>query len=1544
LVALPAIRSLSGQEPKPGEKADAGFVPVGAAKVDITPSHPIRLSGYGNRAIEAADFETRIWARALAIGDQKPAVIITVENCGAATPVVERVAEQLARDPGIPRERISVCSSHSHTAPQINGFAPFIFATPLSPEEQKHIDDYTSTLADKLVEAARKAVAARRPAKLSWSVGKAAVAGNRRVLKDGMWTGFGTQADGPVDHSLPILAAHDKDGKLVAVLANYACHCTTLGPDFNRVSGDWAGYAQDYLETDHADAVALISIGCGADANPNPRGELEMAKTHGRTIADEVNRLLKAERKPVSTEVACKLDRVDLPLADLPSKEHWQEQVKTGRPQQAAHAKSFLERIEKGEKIPSTVPYTISTWTFGDDLVMVFLAGEVVVDYAIRLKSELDDARLWVTAYANDVPCYIPSKRVLREGGYEADFSMVYYGKPTRFAPGVEDVISDTVQRLTPPRFYSQERQAAFPPPKSPEESLQAITVRPGMRVELVAAEPLVVDPVAFDWGPDGRLWVVEMRDYPDGLDGRGQPGGRVKVLEDKDGDGRYDTAMLFLDDLPFPTGVKVWRDGVLVTAAPDIFYAADTDGDGRADKRKTLYRGFGEGNQQHRVNGLRWGLDNWLHVGNGDSGGEIKSLITGEVVNVSRRDLRIRPDEGTLEATSGNTQFGRERDDWGNWFGGNNSNPVWHYVLDEHYLNRNPHFAPPDAKHHMPVTPGAAPVFPTSRTLTRFNDVEKANRFTSACSPTIYRDTLLGEEFYGNVFVCEPVHNLVSRQIVSPDGVTLASRRADDEQDREFFASSDNWCRPSMVRTGPDGALWIADMYRFVIEHPKWIPEDWQQKLDVRAGDTRGRIYRVYPEGQPPRPMPRLDQLSSEQLVSQGLASENGIVRDLAQQMLVWKQDTAVIPALRMLVITGKTPQTRLQALCTLDGLGSYNHGFLGMATVDDHPAVRRNALRLCGPRVNDGLVLGPSVLARLNDDDPQLRLELAYVLGEWNDPQAAKALAELAAENHGDPYLMAAVMSSLNERNVRDVLAAALSGDRSEVSAALVEQLLAQAAAFGGEDALAGALPAIVDPQRDRYSVWQMGAAAAALDALARSGRGQQAKLLEQFAPLIEHARPMASNSEASEEERTTAMRLLGRDDATAATDAARLAALLGPQHPPKVQAAAVDALARMRRPETPQLLLTGWRSHTPPLRGQILDVLLARSEWNGKLLDALDDGTIAAAHIDVSRAQRLLGLRDAALRRRAEKLLAAASNSDRQRVVAQYQPALALTADTSRGKEVFTKRCSQCHKLEGVGHEVGPDLTALSDKSPQSLLVAMFDPNKAVEDKFLDYTIVTDDGRLLRGMLARESGGAITLAAPEGKQIVVLRTEIDEMFSNGQSMMPEGLEKDVSSQDTADVIAYVRGFGPAPREFEGNQPAVVTASDGGVLRLLAANCRIYGPRLVFERKHQNLGWWIKPEDRAVWSLVIPQAGEYEVALEYACADEAAGSRVQLRVAGETLNGAVSGTGAWDDYRAWRLGALTLPAGAAELEVRSDGRIDNALFDLRGVTLTPK
>ena len=506
-------------------------------------------------------------------------------------------------------------------------------------------------------------------------------------------------------------------------------------------------------------------------------------------------------------------ERFTLPFDVLPTREQLRGARQGGGPP-GYNATVQLARLDRGEPLQATLPYSAQSWEFGDDLLMVFLPGEVVVDFVLRLKKEFDPERLWVTAYANDVPCYIPSERILREGGYEGGGAMVYYARPTRLKPGVEQIIIDAVHRVAGPEFLAPTKKAAeaepdadHPPARSPEESLQSFRARPGLKVELAACEPLIESPVAIDFGADGRLWVCEMRDYPAGMDGRYKPGGRIKVLEDRDHDGRYDSAVTFLEDLPFPTGVMCWRKGALICAAPEIIYAEDTDGDGKADVRRTLYEGFATENYQARVNGLSYGIDNWVYGANGLIGGKIHGQADGREVDIGGRDFRLRPDAVVFEPASGLSQQGRVHDDWGNQFGGTNGALIRHYPLPDHDLSRNLRVAAPAPGSFRSLDADPGRLFPASRTLTRFNEPNQANRVTSACGLAIYRDSLLGPEFAGDAFTCEPVHNLVRRNVLEADGVTFTGRRADDERESEFLASTDSWHRPVQVRTGPDGA-----------------------------------------------------------------------------------------------------------------------------------------------------------------------------------------------------------------------------------------------------------------------------------------------------------------------------------------------------------------------------------------------------------------------------------------------------------------------------------------------------------------------------------------------------------------------------------------------------------------------------------------------------------------------------------------------------------------------------------------------------------------
>jgi hypothetical protein len=439
-----AVCALIGLSLSASRVADAGeTIPVGVARVDITPAYPTRLGGYAARKTEATGVGQRIWAKGMAIGsdEAKPCVLITIDNLGVSDSMVTELSRRLK----IPRDSLVVAASHTHSAPVLRGVAPHIFGRKFTDVEQATIDRYTDETLGHLESLARDALRDRRPATIAWGQGSVGFAANRRT------------PGGPVDHALPVLRVLSPDGTIRAILVNYACHCTTIDPALNVVHGDWAGLAQQELEQRHPGAVVMTAIGCGADSNPSPRqgkDSVGNAKKHAHALADEVDRVFKSPLRPIGSAPTRRSTRVALPLEAV-TRAGLDALVKAGS-YPGYNASTFLARLDRGEPVPDHVDYAVTVWAFGDDLVMVFLPGEVVVDYALRLKREYDPARLWITAYANDSPCYIPSERILKEGGYEGGGAMVYYGQPSKFKPGVEDRIVTAVRSLIPDPFRDQ--------------------------------------------------------------------------------------------------------------------------------------------------------------------------------------------------------------------------------------------------------------------------------------------------------------------------------------------------------------------------------------------------------------------------------------------------------------------------------------------------------------------------------------------------------------------------------------------------------------------------------------------------------------------------------------------------------------------------------------------------------------------------------------------------------------------------------------------------------------------------------------------------------------------------------------------------------------------------------------------------------------------------------------------------------------------------------------------------------------------------------
>jgi putative membrane-bound dehydrogenase-like protein len=904
----------------------------------------------------------------------------------------------------------------------------------------------------------------------------------------------------------------------------------------------------------------------------------------------------------------------------------------------------------------------------------------------------------------------------------------------------------------------------------SPNESLKKIHVPAGFHVELAASEPLTMDPVAIDWDVAGRLWVVEMADYPLGMDGKGKPGGRVRILEDTDGDGRYDKSTLFADGLNFPTGLMTWRDGVIVTAAPEILFLSDTNHDGRADKREVLFSGFQEGNQQLRINGLRWGLDNWIYCAVGGhyrgygATTKIKSHKTGEEIALGSRDFRFRPDSGAFEPESGPAQFGRNRDDWGHWFGTQNSNPLWHYVLPDHYLRRNP-YAPAADPVHQVITPTNPKVFPLTGPERRYHSYEHADRFTSGCSGMIYRDSVLFRTDEIHAFVCEPVHQLVHHEILTEDGVTFAAHRVPTEQTSEFFASEDRWTRPVMVRTGPDGALWVVDMYREMIEHPDWLPENGRAEMlpHYRRGDDKGRIYRVVPNNRKSNPPLNLEKLSTRALVN-AMDSDNEWRRDKAQQLLLWRNDRDAIEHLKKLA-KSKRPLARLHALCTLQTFKALTPEILAPSLRDKEQGLRENALRLSEP------FHMPQI--QIIDLSPKARLQLAFSIGEWKTDGAAFGLAHLAMNDYRDSYMVAAIMSSVLPH--LDIFVSALALENGPALKTFAEPLYNVCLSLQRDDLLQKLLePIIASKDFKEYSAY--------LQLLRR----RNLPLPSPNTGLIQAAKTKPISFEAARflalvnEDRPNALEILTQTiEPTAAVE---------------LQRAAITTIAETGEASVPDLLLRNWQNHTPDTRAAILETLLRREPWAYALLHAIESNSISSADIDQARRNRLLRIDSPRVRELAKSVFKPAA-SNRAKVIEEFRPALDLACNPAHGREIYERTCLVCHQRDGKGNEIGPDLRAAVDHPPEKLLANILDPSADIQPGYHAYNCVLKNGEELYGLIASETAPSIVLKSADGSRHTILRQDIASLRSTNLSVMPDGLENGLSKQDMADLISFLR-----------------------------------------------------------------------------------------------------------------------------------------------------
>jgi putative membrane-bound dehydrogenase-like protein len=985
-------------------------------------------------------------------------------------------------------------------------------------------------------------------------------------------------------------------------------------------------------------------------------------------------------------------------------------------------------------------------------------------------------------------------------------------------------------------------------PATEPADVLKTFRLARDCQLELVAAEPLVADPVDACFDEYGRMYVAEMHGYPFSQEptklnpsGGGQKNaGIIRLLEDTDADGRMDSSLVFADKISWPTSVCCYDGGVFVLAPQYLYYFKDTDGDNKADMREIVLSGFGRDNVQSLANNLKWGLDNKIYFAAGRN--PTKLLHRGKpLFPVAGSDLRFDPRTEEFELVTGGQQFGHCLDDWGNRFVCSNSDHIQQVIYPRHYLARNPFLAvsglvrsiaadgpsarvyrasPPEPwriirqkwraaeKGYELVTNGEGgwefvPLDPTKQQGAVPTEYP-VGYFTSATGVTIYRGGAYPAEYQENAFVGDVGGNLVHRKLLKPNGVAFSAERADPNED--FIRSSDNWFRPVNFVNAPDGSLYVLDMYRETVEHPHSIPNEIKQFLHLQSGRDRGRIFRIVTPGMKRIHPPRLGDMSSGQLVAE-LESDNVWNRETAQRLMWQRQNRSAEGALLHLAKSSKRPTARLHALYTLAGLDLLGPQAIETSLSDPHPRVREHAVRLAEPSLRRSSGIAKRLMELCTDSDDRVRFQLAFSLGESADPMAIAALTRIARDARNGAEIRTALLSSVSEHAAQ--LIAKLVQEPEFVQQDHCAAVLSELSLIVGANPDAGAATRLLSSatSAELPAALQQVLLTTLGEGLSRRGSSISSLLSDEATSesiraevelLMGRAVRLAQDESQPESRRTEAIGLLAFVDFE--TAAKHLPDFFAPRTPKRLQRAAVSALAQQASDRTGQLLIEDWTTYSPQIRRDVTDAMMSSATRIHILLSAVESQTVRRSELERDKKQLLLKHPDAAIRARSLKLFGTEVATDREKVVAKYQKVLDLEANTAHGQEVFKKKCSVCHRVGDMGHQVAPELASVQNKSTRDLLIAILDPNREAQPNFNAYNVLTDNGRIYNGIIVSETANSLTLRRAEGKEDMLLRSTIEELSSTGMSLMPEGFEKDLSAQELADVIAFVKSIKPA------------------------------------------------------------------------------------------------------------------------------------------------
>ena len=1364
----------------------------------------------------------------------KPIVLCAVDWIGIANEGHDAFRNALARAAETTPDRVAVQALHQHDAPGCDFTAERILRELGQGKIGRFDGEFHRVVIERAATALRKSIPlAKTATHFGWGVANVEkVASNRRILgADGRVRAvrytttkdpaLRAEPEGVIDPQVSVLSFWNEE-QPIALLSYYACHPQSYyrtgvpSPDFPGIARFVRGQSLPQALMVHFNgAGGNIGAGKYNDGAKANRMKLALRLADGMKRAKE-----STEKKKLSPQdVVWQSVPVQLPPALHLERAKLVEAIKTNPIKgyiDKADQLAWLQRCNRNHAID------VSCLGIGDTRVL-HLPGELFVEYQLAAKAMRPDLKVAMAAYGDYGPGYIGTKIAYTEGGYETS------PRASNVSPDAEQVLLDAISSLLGtqrsdkalPKLKEQESKTPDPnKPLSPKQALESFEVLEGFEMQLVASEPNVQEPIVVSYDENGSMYVAEYLKFPAKEGKSDGPDGQIRMLTDQDQDGYYENSTVFANGLAWPTGICPWKGGVFVIAAPDLWYLKDTNEDGVADVREKVFSGFGFSNEEGTANNLVWGLDHWIYGAGSNSGGEIRTARqpAARPISIRGRDFRFHPVTGKFEAISGSEQFGNSFDDWGNRFICQNSKPAVHVVLPAHYLARNPYLPVPavlnDTWNEDKVYRSSQPErWRVDRTRIRKSQNRKwaapfveHDVFTACTGITIYRGQDYPAPFRGNLFVGDVQSNLVHRRVLQSKGATFESLRADENT--EVIRSTDNWFRPVNLCNAPDGTLHVVDMYRQVIETPDSLPDEILESVDLHLGHDLGRIYRLAPKGFAVPPLPRFGSATVEQLVKE-LKSQNGWQRETASRLLFERQDFVAVELLQKLVHESDSPLAQLHGMYALKGLGELQAAEISIGLGSPSPGLREHAVRLAefvvgvqsGSAACDQLI--NKVLSLAGDPSPRVRFQVALTLGQFSDARAANALCEIAKRDTNDQWVRTAILSSsLNHAaTMLETLFVDKEFRKSKAGLQILKQLSVVVGGRNRADEVKRLLEVVDLTSSEEANGLEQAVIVGLGDGLRRS-RSSLAHHVRESTPtatkisrLVDEASTTLAKSNTTSAQRIRSIEFLAHGKWEVVGEV--LTSSLTSRQAPAVQLAAVHAMASFSNASVSEVLTRKWNGLSPSVRGEVIETLLSRNDWAQSLLTAIEQGRISREAITGLRRSQLLEHSNDSIRRLAIRLFDAVESETGMSALDKYRTALASKADASRGEAVFIGNCMSCHRVGKKGHNVGPNLATIQNRTPESLLIEILEPNRNIQADYLQYFVLLNDGRMVTGMIAAESPTSITLRRAEGIEQTVLRQNIEEIRSSGKSLMPAGLEKNINSKEMSDLIAFLRSL---------------------------------------------------------------------------------------------------------------------------------------------------